>query len=403
MALFTKLGRLMSRRRGIITGPSDMSAVFPGKGRMVDHDTALKITAFYAGIRLISENIAALPKAVRRYTADGPVNAADNGILSLINVRPNAYTNAFDFWNVMSTWLEGWGNAYAFIRRGLDGRPEALHQIHPACVQVTLVEGKKMYKVSGTGKDWLDGIHRDDDMLHFMLVTLDGLTGIDPVLYNALALGKSKATEDFGAEFYEKGGNIRAVMETDGEMGDEDYERFMAHFKASSNNYETPLLEYGIKYKQLSVNPVAAQLVQSETMSLQDIARILNIPPHMIGELSHATFSNIEHQTIQFVQYTLRPIVKRFEVEMEGKLFLGREVGQFDIKFILDGLLRGDTTARSAFYHNAILDGYMSRNEVRELEGLQHRDGLDDMLFPLNSGIVDADGKVRNDNTQKDE
>ena len=403
MALFTKLGRWMSHRRGIITGPSDMSVVFPGKGRMVDHDTALKITAFYAGIRLISENIAALPKAVRRYTADGPVNAADNGILSLINIRPNAYTNAFDFWNVMSTWLEGWGNAYALIRRGIDGRPSDLHQIHPSFVQVTLVEGKKMYKVRGTGKDWLDGIHRDEDMLHFMLVTLDGLTGIDPVLYNALALGKSKATEDFGAEFYEKGGNIRAVMETDGEMGDEDYERFMAHFKASSSNYETPLLEYGIKYKQLSVNPVAAQLVQSETMSLQDIARILNIPPHMIGELSHATFSNIEHQTIQFVQYTLRPIVKRFEVEMESKLFLGREVGQFDIKFILDGLLRGDTTARSAFYHNAILDGYMSRNEVRELEGLQHRDGLDDMLFPLNSGIVGADGRVRDENKQNDD
>ena len=120
----------------------------------------------------------------------------------------------------------------------------------------------------------------------------------------------------------------------------------------------------------------------------------------MIGELSHATFSNIEHQTIQFVQYTLRPIVKRFEMEMETKLFYGTEVGNYDVKFVLDGLLRGDTAARSQYYHNAILDGYMSRNEVRELEGLQHRDGLDDMLYPLNTGVV---GKDNETNPKNDE
>lgn len=170
----------------------------------------------------------------------------------------------------------------------------------------------------------------------------------------------------------------------------------MRHFKQSSANFETPLLEYGIKYKQLSVNPVAAQLIQSETFSLQDVCRILNIPPHMIGELSHATFSNIEHQTIQFVQYTLRPIVKRFEMEMESKLFMSRDIGKYDVKFILDGLLRGDTAARSTYYHNAILDGYMSRNEVRELEGLQHKDGLDEMLYPLNTGIVGKEEQSNN-------
>ena len=119
----------------------------------------------------------------------------------------------------------------------------------------------------------------------------------------------------------------------------------------------------------------------------------------MIGDLSHATFSNIEHQTIQFVQYTLRPIVKRFEMEMEAKLFA--EPGAHDVKFVLDGLLRGDTAARSAYYHNAILDGYMSRNEVRALEGLQHREGLDDMLFPLNSGVVGEGGGIETE--EKDE
>ena len=226
----------------------------------------------------------------------------------------------------------------------------------------------------------------------------DGIKGINPVLYNALSLGKNLATEKFGSEFYEKGGNIRAVMEVDGEMGDDAYNQFMEHFRKSSANFDTPLLEYGIKYRQLSVDPVAAQLINSELFSLQDVCRILNIPPHMLGDLSHATFSNIEHQTIQFVQYTLRPIVKRFEMEMESKLFFSDEEGKYDVKFILDGLLRGDTAARSTYYHNAILDGYMSRNEVRELEGLPHIDGLDEMLYPLNTGIVGKEEETTEDN-----
>ena len=220
------------------------------------------------------------------------------------------------------------------------------------------------------------------------IVTLDGIKGVNPVIYNALALGKSLATEKFASEFYERGGNLKAVLETEGHLGDDEFNAFMTHFKKSSRNFETPLLEYGVKYKQLSVNPVAAALIQSETLSIQDVCRIINIPPHMVAELSHATFSNIEHQTIQFVQYSLRPTVKRLEDELERKLFTDSEQEIYSVKFSLDGLLRGDTQARSSYYHNAILDGYMSRNEVRELEGLQHKDGLDDMLYPLNTGVV---------------
>lgn len=381
-------------------GPSNMAATLSPalRGLAVNNDSAMKITAFYAGIRLISENVAALPKSIRRLTDSGPVSSDDLPAYRLISIRPNPYTNAYDFWNAITTWLEGWGNAFAIIKWSNLGVPLALYQVHPSCVTLTVVNGRKWYKVVMDDPDlaFLNATYSDDEMLHFMLVTLNGIMGVNPVVYNALSLGKNLATEQFGAEFYEKGGNIKAVMEVDGSMGDDAYNQFMRHFKQSSANFETPLLEYGIKYKQLSVNPVAAQLVQSETFSLQDVCRILNIPPHMIGELSHATFSNIEHQTIQFVQYTLRPIVKRFEMEMESKLFASKDIGKYDVKFVLDGLLRGDTAARSTYYHNAILDGYMSRNEVRELEGLQHKEGLDEMLYPLNTGIVGKEEQSNN-------
>jgi HK97 family phage portal protein len=365
-------------------------------GVTVTNGSALKLSAFFAGIRLIAENIASLPKSVKKVDSYGSSTSDKAHAANKVLHHPNQYTNAITFWMTIVSWLKGWGNAYAIIKRDYRGVPVALHQVHPSNVEITLSKGRKWYKVTIADPDFkfLEGIYSDENMLHFMEMSLDGIIGVNTVIYNAMALGKSLAQEKFAGEFYRKGGNIKAVLETDGNLGDEAYSTFLKHFQAASN-FETPLLEYGIKYKQLSVNPVAAQLVQSETMSIQDIARILNVPPHMIAELSHATFSNIEHQTIQFVQYSLRPVVRKIEVELESKLLFDSERDMVSIKFSLDGLLRGDTTARSAFYHNAILDGYMTRNEVRSLEGLEHAAGLDDFLVPLNVASIDEEGNIR--------
>lgn len=365
----------------------------PTFGVQVNNQSALNITALYAGIRILSENIASFPKSVKFMGDDGLVNDRSHPVFRLINERPNSYTNKFDFWNCIVTWLNGWGNAYAIIKWGPGGVPEALFQVHPACVRIIMVNGVKWYQVSmGDSKlSFLDGLYKDPEMLHFMLVTLDGIKGENPIIRNAMALGKNVATEKFASDFYEKGGNIRGVMEMDGHMEDDTYIQWLKHYKHSSGNFDAPLLEYGVKYKQLSVDPVAAQLIQSEVLSIQDIARMLNIPPHLLGELSHATYSNIEEQNTQFVQLTLRPMAKRLEAEIEDKLFIGRDRGRYSVKFNLDGLMRGNTQARSTYYHNAILDGYMTPNEVRDLEGLERKDGLDFFLRPLNSEKVGED------------
>lgn len=366
-------------------------------GVSVDNNSVLKITAYYAGLRVIGENFASLPVLVKKWDSKGVVSAPEHRVNRLLH-KPNAYTNGFIFRQTLSTWLKDWGNAYALIERDGAGNPVALHQAHPAGVRVVLVgSGKKYYDIrfNDSALQHLNGIYPEANVIHVMEVSLDGLKGLNPIYLNAGALEKSLAQEKFASDFYRKGGNLRAVMETDKTMGDDMYKKFMEHMQIASNNFDTPLLEYGIKYKQLSVNPVAAQLLQSETMSIQDVCRILGIPPHMLAELSHATFSNIEHQTIQFVQYTLRPLVKRFETELESKLFFDDELGRYSIDFSLEGLLRGDTASRSAYYHNAILDGYLSRNEVRALEGYEHKEGLDDMLYPSNEGIV---GKTNDNN-----
>ena len=394
MPIFERISRWMASRRSsdVAVALSSAAALPPAPtfGINVSNQGAMNITAMYAGIRIRSENIASFPKNVKRKTSNGLVDASEHPVFRLINDKPNAFTNKFDFWNCICTWLDGWGNAYAIVDWGPNGVPRALYQVHPASVQVKVIDHRKWYMVTMVNPNfqWLNGLYSDDEMLHFMLVTLDGIKGENPIIRNAMALGKAVATEKFASEFYEKGGNIKAVMETEGHMGDDDYNAFMKHFQESSRNFDTPLLEYGIKYKALDINPVAAQLIQSETFSIQDVSRILNVPPHLLGELSHATYSNIEEQNIQFVQLSLRPTVKRLESELESKLFLGDEVNLYSVKFNLDGLLRGNTTARSAYFHNAILDGYMTPNEVRNIEGLEHAEGLDYYLRPLNSAVV---------------
>ena len=151
------------------------------------------------------------------------------------------------------------------------------------------------------------------------------------------------------------------------------------------------LLEYGFKYKAINLSPEASQLIQAKVFSIDDIARIFCIPPHMLAELSHATFSNIEQQNIFFGEYSLRPLCKRLEKQLELKLFTDKERGKFHVKFDLNGLMRGDAQARAVFYEKGINAGWMTPNEAREFEGMKRLEGLDEPRIPLNYTTVGND------------
>lgn len=360
-------------------------------GTKVDNASAMRITSVLSAIRLRSENIASLPKNVSEITSRGKIPAGNHPVNRLIH-KPNPYVNAFNFWESVNAYMDGWGNAYAIIERDSHGDPVALHLTPASCVSVTVKNFKKYFRVYGDPLG-LDGIYAYDEVCHFVLMTLSGLIGLNPIEYNATTLSKGVAATKFGAEFYKKGGNIRAVLEGEGSMSDREYDNFMRHYKNAAQNYETVLLEYGVKYKPIGISPVSAQLLQTEIFSIQDIARIFNVPPHMLCEMSHATFSNIEHQTIQFTQFSLRPSVKRIETELEDKLFFDGERDKYDIKFSLNGLMRGDMKTRAEWFRTGIQNGWMSRNEVRQMEDLPSLEGLDAMLYPSNMMVVGQENK----------
>jgi len=372
-------------------------------GVTVTHDTALRFTAVYAAIKLLAENIAALPKSVKKDTEQGFISEWSHPVYKLLADSPNGYTDSYAFWFMTIANLNGYGNAYALIEWDERGYPRALHQLHPDYVMIGFDRGEKVYKVRHPLPQFrfLNGVYEDWQMLHFMLYTYDGIKGIDPIAYNASAIGRGIAAQSFSADYYKKGGQIKGVLETDNSLDDETYDSWMKHYRASANNFETPLLEYGIKYKQIGITPIAAQLIQSETLSIQDIARTFNVPPHLLAELSHATFSNIEQQNIFFGKYSLRPITKRLEVQLERKLFLPREREQYSVKFDLRGLMRGDDAARATYYTQGINAGWLTRNEARDLEEMVRLEGLDVPLQPLN--MVEAGTQLTTDDDNDDD
>jgi HK97 family phage portal protein len=353
-------------------------------GVSVNHDTAMKFTAVFAAIRIRSENIASLPKSVQREKNGTTEILHNHPVQRLIHRQPNTLMNAFTFWEFMNANLDGWGNAIAVIERSANGDPANIWHVHPSDCTPTIVNRKMYYKISGE----FSGVYSSDDILHFKLFTTrEGKWGIDPIRNSAEAISLGLAAQKFNSEFFAKGGHHKGVYETDSMIGDEEYSAIMKHL-AEFKNFETPILEGGLKYKQISISPEAAQLIQQRTFSIQDIARIFNLPPHMLAELSRSTFSNIEHQDLQFVKYSLRPTVKRIEEELETKLFYESESEEIGVKFNLEGLLRGAMASRAAFYHYGIQDGWLNRNEVRNMENLNAADGLDDFLYPANLNIT---------------
>lgn len=387
-----------------------MSTVFPwfggGAGSWsagVSVDRAMKFTPVYAAIRLRSATIASLPKLV--YSVDDigrRTLSKRHEVYKLLRYRPNRYQNPFSFWLFVNTCVDGWGNGYVIIVRR-DGVPVELLPVHPSFVRILIIDGRKYYRVAGT-KYW-DNTYSDEDMMHFYNYTVDNISGVNPIVYNADAIRTGLGAQKYGNELYESAGNIDAVLETDAQMTPDKISAFLKNFR-DSKSQGMPVLTHGMKWKTTNLSPEAAQMLETRTFSIQDIGRIFSVPAHLLGDLSRSTFSNIEHQDIEFAKHHIRPTVEMYENELECKLFFGDELGEMEVRFDMDSLYRGDMQARKDFNASAIANGWKSRNEVRMSENLNPIEGLDDMLYPGNLVVVGKEHLFNNSkskDTQKNE
>ncbi len=339
-------------------------------GKTVNERTSMQTTAVYACVRILSETLASLPLHTYKYTGNGKEKAIDHQLYYLLHDEPNPEMTSFVFRETLMSHLLLWGNAYAQIIRDGRGRVLALYPLLPDKVAVDRdSKGQIYYQYQkDTGTERLSS----DEVLHIPGLGFDGLIGYSPIAMAKNAIGMAIATEEYGAKFFANGANPGGVLEHPGVVKDPARvrESWNAVYQGSSNAHRVAVLEEGMKFQSIGIPPEQAQFIATRKFQLNEIARIFRIPPHMIGDLEKSSFSNIEQQSLEFVKYTLDPWVVRWEQAMQRALLLPTEKRDYFVKFNVDGLLRGDYQSRMNGYSVGRQNGWLSSNDIRELENL---------------------------------
>lgn len=355
-------------------------------GRPVTERSAMQMTAVYSCVRILAEAIAGLPLHVYRFKENGgKEKAVDHSLYRLLHDEPNPEMTSFVFRETLLTHLLLWGNAFAQIVRNGLGEVIGLYPLQPNRMSVGRdLDTKALYYEYQTSWDEPAGEYKTirltpADVLHIPGLGFDGLLGYSPIAMARNAIGLAQATEGYGASFFANGAAPGGVLEHPGTIKDPTRvrESWQATFGGAKNGNKVAVLEEGMKYTPISVSPEQAQFLETRKFQLNEIARIFRIPPHMIGDLEKSSFSNIEQQSLEFVKYTLDPWVIRWEQAITKTLLSAREKQQLFVKFNVEGLLRGDYQSRMEGYAVARQNGWMSANDIRELENLDRIDEVD--------------------------
>ena len=382
------------------TAGSNYAFFFGGttSGKSVTERSAMQMTAVYSCVRILAEAIAGLPLHLYRYTPDGSkVKAVDHPLYLLLHDEPNPEMSSFVFRETLMTHLLLWGNAYAQIIRNGKGEVVALYPLMPNRMSVDRDKHGQLYYTYTRASDEAPTMNGmtvllpPSDVLHIPGLGFDGLVGYSPIAMAKNAIGLAIATEEYGAKFFANGAAPSGVLEHPGTIKDPSRvrEAWMSQFGGSANSGNVAVLEEGMKYTPISISPEQAQFLETRKFQINEIARIFRIPPHMVGDLEKSSFSNIEQQSLEFVKYTLDPWVIRWEQSIQRSLLSKDEKAAYFVKFNLEGLLRGDYQSRMNGYAIGRQNGWMSANDIRELENLDRipeEDGGD--LYLINGNML---------------
>jgi HK97 family phage portal protein len=383
-------GRIIGAFRASPNNPSTSLAnpaswMFDGAasktGIAVTEDSAMRLSAVFGAVRVISETIASLPWEVKQDAGDSTRSASAHPINKLIH-HPNGMMTDFNFREVCQAHLCLHGNAFIAIRRNEAGQPVKLIPVHPDRVEVKVYKDEKFYTID-QGKETFD----DTEMIHILGLSFDGIIGKSVIEAARESIGLGLAADQFGGSFFGNGANVSAILTHPGRLSDEAYKRLMAswarRYSGLDNAHKTAILEEGMNLQKVSISPQESQFLETRKFGVEDIARFFRIPLAYLGSLENSsTRANIEEQGIQFQRNTVLPWVKRWEAEFNRKLFPGQE--NYFIRMNMDGLLRGDISSRYSSYAVARQWGWLSVNDIRKHESLEPIDGGDVYLQPMN-------------------
>ena len=358
-------------------------------GIQVDNQSAMTLSAVYACIYVLSSSVAQLPLHVMRKQGDRIEAAKDHPAYWLLHDEPNAWQTSYKWRETKQAHVLGWGNGYTQAVRSPRGELRELVTRRPW--ETSLVKNGNRWIYAVVEEDEGSRAVQMEDMIHIRALGSDGRTGKSLVRQHAETIGLGLAAQRYGKDFFTGGGRPTGLVSVKNTLQKASWERLkkawdtaVGRLKTSEN--KTLMLPADLDYKSITIPPEDAQFLETRKLNRSEVAGIFNVPAHMINDLERATFSNISEQAIQFVRHTMMPWVVNWEQEINRRVFTRAErAAGYYCKFNLAGLLRGTAKERAEFYHNAITDGWMDRNEARLLEDLNPREGLDEMLISVNA------------------
>lgn len=364
-----------------------IAQVLSGGIEDVSPDGSLAISAVWACVRILSETVASLPLHLYKKTKEGNMKVESDKLLDLLR-RPNSYSGMYDFlqWEMIGCLLRG--NGYTWIIRDVNGVPKRLHYCENEQVSVTIdrENDEIVFK-------YKEHIIPSTDMIHLKGIVTDGYLGKSPIEVHRENLTLSQNVLTYGQKFFTNGGNTEGVYTYPGELKEDSYKRLkkdIAEQESLRNAHKSLLLEGGMKYERINIPLEDAQFITTRKFQATEVARIFGVPPHLIADLERSTNNNIEHQGIEFVVYTLLPYLKKLEAELNYKLLTTDQAKKMYFSFNVNGLMRGDSTARANFYRTMYMISAMCPNEIRKLENMNEYEGGEAFYTQVNMQEVNA-------------
>ena len=409
--LFNNVGAWFGRLLNPVVGQQSTGGAFGhspqnDSGVQFNDTRAMQVSAVWSCVRLLAETTATLPLPLYKRDADGGRSrATDHYAWALIGTAPNPYMTALEFREALTAQLALYGNAFAHIVRNGAGRPFALYPlradrmdvirmpdgsavyIYNVDAQATFVNAEGIY-VPNTAVQATRLVLAAESVFHIKGFGTDGYVGYSPLAFAANTLGVTVAAERYAARFFAGGGKPSGVLMLDRVLTKQQRADIRASFAgmAQSELGSMWVLEASMKYQAISIAPGEAQLLDSRHFSVIEIARYFRVPPHLIFDMEKSTTwgAGLEQQNMAFLQYSLMPYLKRWELACDKFLLSDDDRGTYYFEHLIDGLMRADSAARSELFTKYANNGIMTRNEIRRAENLDALEGGDTLTVLSN-------------------
>jgi HK97 family phage portal protein len=409
MGLFSNIRNALSIPGDSLSSPSGwltrlMALSETASGIAINEYNALTVSDVYKCDRVIRETVAMMPWKVYQALPRGRKELKSHPLYFLLHDEPNEHMTSFTYREMLVSNLNIWGKHFSYIQRNKAGQVVALWPIRPDHCRLEVKDGV-MWFYARTMSD-PEVQYWDDEILYIPGLTRDGVHAYSPITLHRESLGLSKATELFGAKFFGNGSHSGGFLKHPGNISKEAATRLKEQFEEKhsgvENAHRLAVLEEGMSFETNTIPPEDAQFLQTRQFQRAEIAGLFRVPPHKIGDLSRATFSNIEQQDLEFLRDCIAPWLERIEQACNRRLLLPGEKGKVYIEFEIKGMLRGDTAARSAWYQARFQTASMSPNEIKESENEEIIEGGDEYFVPMNMVPLSQIGKLHIDNSEVD-